>query len=129
MGAPEDEHQCEWRDQYGELKGKHEALATGFSTLKHEFEMMKRHLLGPKSEKMPRVKDELLKAEANDEAALAKRRADAAATRKERANARKAALATKTTVHARDPAPDERFKVPVLFETVPFRSASTTAIS
>ena len=106
MGAPEAEHQCEWRDQYGELKGKHEALATDFSTLKHEFEMMKRHLLGPKSEKMPRVKDELRKDEANDEAALAKRRADAAATRKERANARKAALATKTTVH---PVPaDER---------------------
>ena len=100
MDAPKSKHQCEWTERYGELKGQHEALATDFSALKHEFEMMKRHLLGPKSEKMPRIADELRKEEQADEAAIARRKAEAAATRKERAHARKQALTSKTTVHA-----------------------------
>lgn len=55
-------------------------------------EKLKRHFLGPKSEKMPRVADELRKGEQRDPEETKRARA-------ERAAARKAKLETKTTIH------------------------------
>lgn len=67
-------------------------MADTLTTLQHELEKLKRQVLGPKSEKMPRISDELKKGTPRD-AEEAKRR------RAERAAARKAALETKTTIH------------------------------
>lgn len=92
------EHDCEWKErhealtaQHVELATKHQALAENLSSLRHEFEKMKRQLLGPKSEKMPRVSDELRNSEKADPAETKRKR-------RERSDSRKAHLEEKTTV-------------------------------
>ncbi len=102
MVEPKDKHQCEWRDQYGALEERHEALVSDFSSLKHEFEMMKRHLLGPKSEKMPSVASELKKGKPVDKDKTTRKR-------RECAQARKQALTRRTTVH---PVPNDQRRCP-----------------
>jgi transposase len=78
------EHQCEWRE-------KAEALAKENSSLRADYEKLKRQLLGPKSEKMPGVEKELRRDKKVDrEAALR--------TRRERRKA-KADLPKATTLH------------------------------
>lgn len=94
------EHDCEWKErhealaaQHVELATKHQTLAEHLSVLQHELEKMKRQLLGPKSEKMPRVSEELRKDEKADPAETKRKR-------RERSDSRKAHLEQKTTVHA-----------------------------
>ena len=89
--AGETEHDCEWRERSDELAAKCAALETNLTSLHHEFETLKRRLLGPKSEKMPGVDKELRAATPPD---LKKVRAK----RRERAKA-KQALEKKTTIH------------------------------
>lgn len=68
-------------------------MADALTSLQHEMEKLKRQVLGPKSEKMPRISDELKKGKPRDLEAAKRARA-------ERAAARKVALETKTTIHA-----------------------------
>lgn len=68
-------------------------MADALTKLQHDMEKLKRQVLGPKSEKMPRVADELKKGKPRDAEETKRRRAD-------RAAARKAALEHKTTIHA-----------------------------
>lgn len=84
--GPDDKHDCEWRQQY-------DALATDFASLRHEFETLKRNVIGKKSEKMPSVESELRDSKPAD-------KAKAQATRKERTRARQKTLKKLTTVHA-----------------------------
>ena len=93
------EHQCEWKErhealaaEHAQLVTQHRSLAESLSSLQHDMEKLKRHLLGPKSEKMPRVADELKKGATRDPEEARRARAD-------RAAARKAKLQTKTTLH------------------------------
>ena len=93
------EHQCEWKErhealaaEHAQLVTQHRSLAESLSSLQHDMEKLKRHLLGPKSEKMPRVADELKKGATRDPEEAKRARAD-------RAAARKAKLQTKTTLH------------------------------
>jgi len=88
------EHQCEWRD-------KATALEQKLASLAHEFETLRRQVLGPKSEKMPAIKDELRDGKPVDrEAAQAARREGRKA---------KAALKQVKTVHH---VPDAEKKCP-----------------
>jgi transposase len=121
-GAQSEAHQCEWRQRAEELeaelagaveeleasRAKVEKLTEELTGLKstqqqlaHEVENIKRRLLGPKSEKMPSVADELRAGKPIDfEAVLAKRR--------ERAKA-KASLETFTETYK---VPDEQRQCP-----------------
>lgn len=93
------EHNCEWKErhealaaEHAQLVTQHRSLAESLSSLQHDMEKLKRHFLGPKSEKMPRVADQLREgAKADPE--------DGKRCRAERAAARKAKLETKTTMH------------------------------
>jgi len=89
------EHQCEWRERCEALEGE-------LAHLRHDFETLKRQVLGPKSEKMPRVKDELRRGEPVDRDAAQRKR-------RERALAREQKLERKKTVHS---VPAERKKCP-----------------
>jgi transposase len=94
------EHQCEWKErhealaaEHAQLVAQHRGLAESLSSLQHDMEKLKRHFLGPKSEKMPRVAD-LLRKDTKADPEQTKR------ARAERAAARKAKLETKTTIHS-----------------------------
>lgn len=46
-------HECAWKAEAEELRAENQTLGTALAKLTHDFEVMKRQLLGPKSEKMP----------------------------------------------------------------------------
>lgn len=87
------DHECEWKERHEALAAEHHALAESLTSLQHEFEKLKRQLLGPKSEKMPRVADELRQGQKVDPAETKRKR-------RERTDARARTLEKKTTVHA-----------------------------
>ncbi len=101
------EHDCEWKERHEalaiehtrlasahtELVTQHQTLADALTALQHDMAKLKRQVLGPKSEKMPRVADELKKGTTRDPE-------EAKRARQSRAAARKAKLQTKTTIHA-----------------------------
>ncbi len=86
------EHDCEWKERHEALASQHRALADTLSGLQHEFEKLKRQLLGPKSEKMPRVSDELRAGKKADRNEITRKR-------RERTEARAQKLEQQTTVH------------------------------
>lgn len=105
----EPDHRCEWRERCEALEGTVATLEGTVVSLKgdvaeltHQIETLKRHLVGPKSEKMPRVEDELRDEKPPDKEAAQRKR-------KERAKARQEALQKKTTVH---PVPPEEKHCP-----------------
>jgi transposase len=92
------DHRCEWREkaesleaqlataaaQLGEATTTIAALGERVATLQNTVEKLQRHVFGQRSEKMPRVSDEIRDAstaEADREAALQKRRENAAKKR------------------------------------------------
>jgi transposase len=92
------DHRCEWRDKaesleaqlaaaaarLGEATNTITALSERVTSLQSTVEKLQRHVYGQRSEKMPRVSDEIRDAstaEADREAALEKRRANAAKKR------------------------------------------------
>src|SRR5207302_8882393 len=85
------EHDCEWRGRAEALEASNTALGQKLEVLAHEFETLKRRLLGPKSEKMPGVERELRGGTPPDQKKIQ-------AKRRERAKA-KQALEKKTTIH------------------------------
>ncbi len=88
------DHRCEWRDRAEALEAKVGALA-------HQLDTLTRRLIGPKSEKMPRVQDELRGEKPVD-------RESARRKRRERREAKKS-LEQVTTVH---PVPDAQRRCP-----------------
>ena len=80
------EHNCEWKERHEALAAEHAHLVTqhrnlaeSLSSLQHDMEKLKRHFLGPKSEKMPRVADELRKEAKPDPEDAKRARAERAA--------------------------------------------------
>lgn len=98
------EHECEWKERHEALASKHEALAEqhratadALTVLQQQLAKLQRQVLGPKSEKMPRVDAELREGKKAD-------RDETTRKRRERTEARKRKLGTKTTVHPVPPA-------------------------
>ncbi len=79
------EHDCEWREKYA-------ALSSDVETLKHQLALLQRQVHGRRSEKMPRVADELRGEKPTDKNKAKQRRA-------ERAEARSKKVQHQTTVH------------------------------
>jgi transposase len=59
---PDDDHQCPWRDEAKRLAVEGERLGAEVEELKQKFASLERRLLGPKSEKMPSMADEVRRA-------------------------------------------------------------------
>lgn len=58
--GPEGEtHQCEWRERAEALEGELTTLRESVETLAHELSALKKRTFGHKSERLPRMKDEL----------------------------------------------------------------------
>ena len=75
-----EEHRCEWRDRAERLGAELAELRARFVEVQGTVEKLQRHVFGQRSEKMPRVADEL-GIHADPEEALAMRRANAAKRR------------------------------------------------
>lgn len=68
-------HDCPWRAEAEGLRAENAKLGASLAKLTHDFEVLKRQLLGPKSEKMPAVMaDEPPAPEVDFEAVLERRR-------------------------------------------------------
>jgi transposase len=89
---PDRRHECEWREKYDALCAEHATLASDVQALKHQLAVLQRRLFGPRSEKMPRVDDELRAGKPPDRQKAQRRRA-------ERAEARKKKVEHVTTPH------------------------------
>lgn len=73
-------HECEWRGRAEELASENAALRDRLGSVEHQLEALTRAVFGKRSEKLPRVGDQLRNgAPANPEATLKKRRAARAA--------------------------------------------------
>jgi transposase len=71
---PEDHH-CAWREEAEALRDDLDGVTSKLSKVEEELEILKRHVFGRKSEKMPPVKDQLRVGDGrNSPAATAKRR-------------------------------------------------------
>ena len=53
------EHQCEWRDRAEALEGSVASLTEKLEKLTHQIDTLSRRTFGKKSEKLPRISDEL----------------------------------------------------------------------
>ena len=58
-GTKGDSHQCEWRERAEALEISHARLAETVESLARELKALKRRTFDRKSEKLPRVQDEL----------------------------------------------------------------------
>ncbi|RKG56910.1 IS66 family transposase [Corallococcus sp. AB011P] len=58
-------HQCEWRERAEELERENRALKERVGTIESQLALLQRTVFGRKSEKLPRVEDELRKASGN----------------------------------------------------------------
>jgi len=75
-----DDHRCQWRDQAEQLQAEVADLRGQLVSVHATLEKLQRHVFGRRSEKMPRIADELRdasRAEAAREAELQKRRENA----------------------------------------------------
>ena len=80
MGAVTETHACEWKERAEELASENAALKDRLGSVEHQLEALARAVFGKKSEKLPRVDDQLRDgAPADPEATLKKRRATRAA--------------------------------------------------
>ncbi len=83
MGTVTQAHQCEWRERAEELASENAALKDRLGNVEHQLEALARAVFGKKSEKLPRVQDQLRNGTpADPEATLTKRRVARAAREK-----------------------------------------------
>ena len=80
MGAPPDDHHCEWREEaialrvtVGELRTQVAVLEGKLSAVLVAMEALERRVLGPKSEKMPPAESEIRRQDDDEEDAEARR--------------------------------------------------------
>jgi transposase len=100
-GAKEEQHACEWRERAEALEAEQRRLADTVAALSFELERVKRRAAGHKSEKLPRIQDELRAGEPPDFEAVQRKRKERRAEREK--------LEQVTTVH---PVPDAERQCP-----------------
>ena len=73
-GTKSNRHNCEWRERAEALEASQAALAQKLETLSHELATLKSRTFGHKSEKLPRIQDELRAGQPPDFEAVQRKR-------------------------------------------------------